>query len=91
MTRSMTLDALPLDVPAVLVSLGVDPEHLSMLRGMGIVEGREVRVLRRAAFGGPLQVFVGEVTLALDRAVAQKLRVEPSAPVAAGRSDEERP
>jgi Fe2+ transport system protein FeoA len=80
MTRPQTLDELPLDVPAVLVSLGVEPDHLSMLRGMGIVEGREVRVLRRAAFGGPLQVVVGEVTFALDRAVAQQLRVEVVAP-----------
>lgn len=76
MTRSLTLDALPLDVPAVLVRLSVEPEHVSMLRGMGIIEGREVQVLRRAAFGGPLQVCVGEVTFALDRGVAAQLHVE---------------
>jgi Fe2+ transport system protein FeoA len=75
----MTLVELPIDAPAVLVEVLADKDDLAMLGGMGIAVGASVVLLRKALFGGPVQVAVGEATFALDRALAGQLRVELTA------------
>lgn len=62
----------------MLVELVADDGERALLEGMGIVPGADVVVLRRAPFGGPLQVRVGEVTFALDRSLAALVRVDLS-------------
>lgn len=45
------------------------------LHAMGLHRGREVEMIRRARFGGPLQVRVGSVNLILRRREAELVKV----------------
>lgn len=77
-------DQRPARVTAVQGS-GLLRERLAEL---GFVPGVEVEVLRRAAFGGPLQVRVRGGTLALRRDEANCVHVDPdllAQPAPAGR------
>ena len=61
---------------ARVVELAMDADLAAWLRAVGVGEGEEVRVLRHAAFGGPIHVRTsagGE--FALNRALAQKILV----------------
>ncbi len=58
-----------------IVGLGLDGPEAAWLRAMGVAEGRPVRVLRRAPFGGPVQVRVGDASFALGLALAAEVRV----------------
>lgn len=63
----------------MLVELVAAASERALLEGMGMIPGASVVVLRRAPFGGPLQVRVGDVTFALDRSLAALVYVDLSA------------
>ena len=78
----MTLDSLPVDVRARIVR--VDAAQLVQaearrLEALGIEAGAEVTVDYRGVFGGadPLAVRVGRMVVAVRRAHAVALEVEP--------------
>ncbi len=77
--EALRLLDLDLHVPAVVegVEAGTFGEiFLKRLEAMGLVPGKEVRVLRRAWFGGPLVVRVGMTTeVAIRRAEATQVRL----------------
>ena len=52
-----------------------DPVMLRLME-MGLVPGTPVQVLKRAPFGGPLQVRVQDYRLSLRRSEAQRLQVD---------------
>lgn len=60
---------------AVIDRIEAAEDEGPLLRAMGLLEGERVRVLRRALFGGPLQVRVGEACFAVGRALAGSVRV----------------
>lgn len=78
---TLKMDAAPLDTlsdgsEGTIVSLDLTGELLPHLESMGISPGRGLRVLRRAAFGGPLHVRLDTgAEFALDRAVARGVMV----------------
>lgn len=74
----MTLAELPDETPAVVDALELDDVDGAVLRAMGVAEGDPILVLRRAPFGGPLHVRVGEASFALDRGVARGIVVRPN-------------
>lgn len=45
------------------------------LHAMGLLRGREVKLIRRARFGGPLQIRIGSVDLILRRREAAYVKV----------------
>lgn len=45
------------------------------LHAMGLLRGREVQLIRRARFGGPIQIRVGSVDLILRRREAAYVKV----------------
>ncbi len=45
------------------------------LHAMGLLRGREVKLIRRARFGGPLQILVGSVNLIMRRREAAHVQV----------------
>ena len=45
------------------------------LHAMGLLSGREAQLIRRARFGGPLQIRVGSVNLILRRREAAHVQV----------------
>lgn len=56
----MTLRELPLHQDAVVREVHLLPELAEWLSAVGLEPGVRVRVLRRAAFGGPLHVRTGD-------------------------------
>lgn len=52
---------------AVIAHIEGDEGVRRRLLAMGLRDGRETRVIRRARFGGPLQVQVGSVQLIVRR------------------------
>ncbi len=80
----MTLDSLPLGtrarISAVDWSLLADAEG-QRLRAMGLDEGTTVSVAHRGVLGGhdPIAISVGRMTVALRRAHARAMTVEPAA------------
>lgn len=47
------------------------------LAEMGLTPGTEVRLIKKSSFGGPVEVEVRGVALALGRGVASKVLVKP--------------
>jgi Fe2+ transport system protein FeoA len=47
------------------------------LADMGLTPGVEVKLLRKGSFGGPVEIEVRGVTLALGRGVASRVLVKP--------------
>ncbi len=78
---SVTLSTTPLDGMALgeaaeVVSLRLEPDTVAWLRAVGIGEGDQVVVLRRAVFGGPLHVRTGAGgEFALNRSLAREILV----------------
>ncbi|WP_421849591.1 FeoA family protein [Novosphingobium sp.] len=83
----MTLDELPLGMPARIISADWDalvPEEAQRLKALGIEEGAEVRLAYRGVFLGrdPIAIEIGRMTVALRRVHARAMQVVP-VPVAA--------
>lgn len=78
----MTLDLLPLGQRARIVAIDwsqlVD-EEAQRLRALGLDEGADIAVAYRGIWGGrdPLAVEIGRMTVALRRAHARAMQVEP--------------
>jgi len=63
----------------VIVRLAQDDEHAAWLRAVGMHEGAEVTVLRRAPFGGPLHLRSSDGgEFAIHRALARCIEVSPA-------------
>jgi ferrous iron transport protein A len=79
----MTLDLLPIGQRAVIVAVDwstlVDEEG-QRLRALGIDVGTRLAVEHRGVFAGadPLALSVGRMTVAVRRAHARAIRVEPA-------------
>lgn len=72
-----TLAALEIGVAARVIAVSLEDDLLRWLAAIGIACGDRVTVLRRAPFGGPIHLRAhtgGE--FAVDRALAQRIRVE---------------
>ncbi|MCU0682717.1 MAG: ferrous iron transport protein A [Polyangiaceae bacterium] len=74
---ALPLTELPIGREGVIEAITFDDREALGLRAMGVAEGRPVVVLRRAPFGGPLHVRVGDAAFALDRSLAARIRVRP--------------
>lgn len=80
----MTLDQLPLGIPARIVAVdwaALVPEEAQRLRALGLDEGAQVRLAYRGVFmtRDPLAVEIGRMTVALRRVHARAMHVEPVA------------
>lgn len=72
------LTRLTLLSPARVHAVSLEPREIEWLRAIGIFEGQEVTVLRRAPLGGPLHVRTGSGgEFALCRSLALSIHVHP--------------
>ncbi len=71
----MTLDTIPRDVTARVVSVEATSTHGLRLMEMGLVPGAPIRVVKAAPLGDPIQVCVRNYHLALRRAEAKSITV----------------
>ena len=72
----MTVDDLRIDQLGVITECLADNTALGRLSEMGLIPGATVRLVRRALFGGPLEVQVGQTHLALRRQLARAVLVD---------------
>ncbi len=78
----MTLDLLPIGKPARIVAVdwaSLAEEEALRLQALGVDEGAKVSVAYRGIFSGrdPIALTVGRMTVALRRAHARAMLVEP--------------
>lgn len=74
-----SLNLLPPQLSASITALRLSAREAAWLRAIGLGEGVEVTVLRRAPLGGPLHVRVsGGAELAVDRELARNIDLGPS-------------
>ena len=73
----MTLDELPTNQKARVVSVDGRRAVLLRLMEMGLVPGTPVQVRKRAPFGGPLELRVEDYLLSIRVAEAKDITVEP--------------
>jgi ferrous iron transport protein A len=72
-----TLDQVPPSRKGIIVGF-LDPFPLKgRLRILGIHEGAEVEVVRRAPFGDPVEISVGTLHLALRKEDLKKIQIIP--------------
>ncbi len=74
------IDQLQPGAPAIIAAIdrdACDAATWRRLHEMGFDEGVDVELLHRAAFGGPIAVRVGNMTVALRPAQAALITVEP--------------
>ena len=71
----MTLDTIPRNTNARVVSVEASDAHGLRLMEMGLVPGASVRVVRSAPLGDPIQVCVRNYQLALRRVEARAITV----------------
>lgn len=83
------IDQLPMGKPAIITAIdraACDPATIRRLYEMGFDEGVDVEVLHRGPVGGcPIALRVGNVTIAIRRAQAALILVEPAAAAAPAR------
>jgi len=72
----MTLSEMNERANAKIVSIGGGRHARQQLRELGLFPGDGVRLIRRAAFGGPLLVECRGVQIAIGRAIAENVEVE---------------
>lgn len=78
----MTLDLLPLETRACIIAVDwarLVPEEAQRLQALGVDRGSVVSVAHRGIFAGrdPIALSIGRMTVALRRAHAQAIEVEP--------------
>lgn len=82
MSFDMTLDQLPIGTRARIVSVDwsvLAEDEAQRLLALGIDEGARIAVSHRGVFGGrdPVSIMIGRMSVALRRAHALAMRVEP--------------
>ena len=72
----MTLADLGEDAQVKIVSIGGGTNARQQLRELGLYPGDTIRVIRRAAFQGPLLIEARGVQIAIGQAIAKDVLVE---------------
>lgn len=76
----MTLEQLPAGQRGRIAEVTGDEALRARMFALGLRNGREVAVIRRARLGGPLQVRIGSTDLVVRRREASLIKlVDPSA------------
>jgi ferrous iron transport protein A len=74
----VTLDQLEDNRPAKIAAVDTRDAVILRLMEMGLVPGASVAVKKRAPFGGPLQLRVGDYLLSIRAGEARAFSVEPA-------------
>ncbi len=73
----MSLASAPTAARMRITSINGDGAHAGRMMEMGIIEGAEVSVVRRAPLGDPLHIRLGDYELSLRSVQAELVDVEP--------------
>jgi ferrous iron transport protein A len=69
----MTLADLPTGHTGTIAALNGDPDIRIRIQSLGLRVGRDVAVIRRSRFGGPIQVRIGTTDLLIRPAQAEQV------------------
>jgi ferrous iron transport protein A len=72
----MTLSKLGPGEVATIVSVQTDEALHQRLMAMGFRAGKQIELIRKARFSGPLQVRIGTTDILLRRSEAEKIMVQ---------------
>ncbi len=72
----MTLASLQPGAIATIVAIHTDEALHQRLLAMGFRVGKQIELIRKASFSGPLQVRIGTTDILLRRAEAAKITVQ---------------
>jgi ferrous iron transport protein A len=61
---SDTLQSIKIGTKAILTSIEGNPEFIQRLNEMGFLPGTQFTLLRRAPFGGPIEIAYGQTRIA---------------------------
>ena len=75
LSREFTLDQLPLQALGVVVRIEGDTPTLRRMVEMGLLPGTEVRALRRAPLGDPIEIWLRGYALTLRAEEARSIYV----------------
>lgn len=75
----MTLEQLPIGHRALIAEVSGDQALRARMFALGLRNGREVAVIRRARLGGPLQVRIGTTDLIVRRTEARLVKLSAAA------------
>ncbi|MCB1737638.1 MAG: ferrous iron transport protein A [Gammaproteobacteria bacterium] len=70
------MNELPLGQTAVVRAIGGDAELRARIQSMGLRAGRQIAVMRRSRYGGPLQVRIGTTDLLIRPQQALLVEIE---------------
>ena len=73
----MNLDQLATGKPATITAIDGDGPFIQRLMALGLLEGSEISVTRRAIGGDPIEIEVMGYALSLRRAEASRVAVAP--------------
>lgn len=71
----MSLASTPLGKSVRVTAMRIDGPHSVRLMELGLVEGAEISIVRRAPLGDPLQIRLGDCDLSLRNADAARIDV----------------
>ena len=71
----MTLDKLKIGKPAIVTGINGDGPLIQRLMALGLLEGEEVVIIRRAIGGDPLEIETMGYSLSLRRTEAAQISV----------------
>ncbi|MFN8609951.1 MAG: FeoA family protein [Vulcanimicrobiota bacterium] len=78
MDTNRTLAQLPLNQSAVVQSINGPQPFVRRLLSLGVSPGSQIRVVRQAPLGDPLQVEIGSLQLAIRRLEAGQVLLQNS-------------
>jgi ferrous iron transport protein A len=73
----MTLSSMNPGEIATILSIHTEEALHQRLLAMGFRKGKQIEVIRKARFSGPLQVRIGTTDILLRRVDAEKIMVQP--------------
>jgi ferrous iron transport protein A len=76
LNTSMTLASLKPGETATIVAIHTDEALHQRLLAMGFRAGKQIELIRKASFSGPLQVRIGTTDILLRKAEAAKITVQ---------------
>lgn len=72
------MNLLPIGSRAILEGYSVQNEFTERLRELGLVRGTMVTIVRKAPFGGPIEIRYGNSQLALRASELSWMNVKPA-------------
>jgi Fe2+ transport system protein FeoA len=73
----MLLDSAPQGTPLRIIEVGKSGHFPHRLMELGLIEGKEIKVLRRAPLGDPMHLRLGDYELSLRSSDAALIDVSP--------------